>query len=132
MPLITVQMDNTPLATKKRKHNSKKHLSPCPYIQLLVDDYCMSGKPKERRSLLSTKELPHFREGELMFSAVAEGHSGRPGKAQDVTCRSGTHSDIAVLTTWGRGQKPKQCRKLNAESAGAENRSSFLEVLPQG
>lgn len=40
--------------------------------------------------------LPHFSEGELQFSAVAEGHGDRPGKAQDVTCLSCTHSGACV------------------------------------
>lgn len=40
--------------------------------------------------------------------------------------------DIAVLSSRGRGQKPEQRRKPRAGSTGAEDRSSSLEVLPQG
>jgi len=40
--------------------------------------------------------------------------------------------DIAVLPFQGRGPKPEQRRKTNAETAGVEDRSLSLEVLPQG
>lgn len=55
-------------------------------------------KREAQRKELSpySKVLPHFSEGELMFSAAAEGHGDRPGKAQDVTCPSCAHSEACV------------------------------------
>lgn len=43
-----------------------------------------------------SKELPHFSAGELMFSAIAEGHGDRPGRAQDMTWPSCMHSRAYV------------------------------------
>lgn len=43
-----------------------------------------------------SKELSLFSKAELMFSAIAEGRSDRPGKAQDVTCSSCMQSKVCV------------------------------------
>lgn len=68
--------------------------------------------------------------------AYAKGHHDSPAKAQDVTCpfpyaQQGL-CDIAVLSSQGRGRKPKLCKKWNEGSTGVEGRSLSLEVLPQG
>lgn len=55
-------------------HNREALLQPSPYSQ----------------------DLPHFSAGELILSAIAEGHGDRPGKSLDVTCSSCRYSRVCV------------------------------------
>lgn len=65
-----------------------------------------------------SKDLPHFSAGELMLSAIAEGHGDRPGKALDVICSSCRHSRVCVTLLCclpGAGDRSRN-------SAGSQNR----------
>jgi len=82
MPLVTdVQRGNTACHEEKEAWLKQAPISLSRHRVIRVYNREVRRKEKPPYS----KELPHFSEGELLFSAIAEGHDDKPGKAQDAT-----------------------------------------------
>lgn len=103
MPLITVQMDNTPLAIKKRKHNSKiTYLLVLIYNNWWVTTACNREAQRKEKSFFSKRAAPLQRGSwcsQLLQKVTVAGQK-RHKMWHVPPIHTAGISDIAMLTAW--------------------------------